>query len=483
METGTPTRRAVTLVILGLLTLQAGWIVTRAAISDGFYSLDDYTHLLISREVLDRPILLIDVWGRPLMTLVYLPATVVGGDGAVRVTSLVILLVTAGLCAGTAKARGLPAAPAAAVLLLAQPLTAATGFAAVPVTVFSLVLAAALYLQATGRHRSAALVAALLPLARLEGILVLAVWAFFLVRSGRVRLVPLLGVGMVAWALCGFAYSGDVLWLAHQNPYGVLGSRYDRAGWGYAFGAVPKAMGLGAGLTIASFVWRRRVDPLVAALAVALFVFYTVAWGLPAFQIGPDVVYILGASVPFALCAHGALVALAERRSSSRRLAFAVALLVAVLAVPSSAVEDVPAMAFVMFTLGLLAAGWLALRVRRSWRHLGAGAVLAGLVLVSLAFTKALPLQGSSAASRRLVEQGLADEVDVYSQPAFGWYSKLPWSYERMEPRPLPAGSVVLWDANVGGQVATESRMREWGYVPVWEHGEGTNKLVLFERR
>ncbi len=470
-------------VILGLLTLQAAWIVTRAALSAGFYSLDDYTHLLISREVFDRPSVLIDVWGRPLMTLVYLPATAVGGDGAVRVTSLVILLITAGLCAGTAKARGLPAVPAAAVLLLAQPLTARTGFAAVPVTVFSLVLAAALYLRATGRPRAAALVAALLPLARLEGLLVLAVWAFFLVRSGRVRIVPLLSVGMVAWALCGFAYSGDILWLAHQNPYGVLGSRYEGTGWWYAFGAAPKAMGLGAGLTLASFIWRRHVDPLVAALAGGLCLFYVLAWGLPAFQIGPDIVYILGASVPFALCAHAALVSLAERHTRSSRLAVAAALLVAVAAVPSPAVENVPALAFVVFTLGILVAGWLALRVRPSWSQLGAGALLAGLVLISLVFTKTLPLAGSSASSRRLVGQQQAGDVDVYSQPAIGWYARLPWSFQRMEPRPLPAGSRVVWDANVGGEIATESRMRDWGYVPVWEEGEGKDKLILFERR
>jgi len=349
-------------VVLGLLALQGAWIATRAALSAGFYSLDDYTHLLISREVFDRPSVLMDVWGRPLMTLVYVPATALGGDGAVRVTSLVILLLTAGLCAGTANARGVPAAPAAAVLLLAQPVTARAGFAAVPVTVFSLVLAAALYLRATDRPRAAALVVALLPLARLEGLLVLAVWAFFLLRSGRIRIVPLLGVGMVGWALCGFAYSGDILWLAHQNPYGVLGSRYGGTGWWYAFGAAPKAMGLGTGLAFASYVWRRHVDPLVAALAVGLCLFYVVAWGLPAFQIGPDIVYILGASVPLALCAHGALVSLAERHTRSSPFAVAAALLVAAAAVLSPAVESVPAVAFVVFTLGVFVAGWLSLR-------------------------------------------------------------------------------------------------------------------------
>jgi hypothetical protein len=195
------TRWLVTL-ILGMIVLLGIGLVARAAASRGFYWADDYQHLQISRLALKDPSWILDVWGRPLMTLAYMPAAP-WGDGAVRATSLVFPAITAAACAGIARRLDMSIAPAAALLLIAQPLTATIGYSALPATIFSLVLAIALWLRVAGHHVAAVLVVSFLPLARLEGLLVLGVWALVLAWERRVWLYPFLCVGVALWAAAG----------------------------------------------------------------------------------------------------------------------------------------------------------------------------------------------------------------------------------------------------------------------------------------
>jgi hypothetical protein len=426
-------------VALGTLVLG---LVIRAVASQGFYWADDYAHLQISRLALRDPRWILDVWGRPLMTIAYMPA-VSFGDGAVRATSLVLLGLTALACARIARAKGLILAPAAALMLLAQPLTARIGFSALPYTVFSLLLAIALLLRARGRAGAVA-VASLLPLARLEGIFVLVVWAVVLLRERRARLVPLLAVGVATWAAVGALMSGDWLWLWHNNPYGLLGSRYGAAGWQYVFHAYWRTVGPivgGLALTTLACPWA-TTDPLIYLLAFGLPVFYAVAWELPAFQTLGDPVYLVTASVPFALVAHASLVRLVSV-GAARRL--------------------------------------------RGAAGIAAGVLIAAAVVIGLDRTKPLPLDLPALLSKRLADSlgERAAEVAVWSDPAFGWYARrLPEVGWGSLPD-LPSGSFVAWDSKFAPHqwATSEADMRTLGFDPVWETREAWASVILWRRR
>ena len=279
-------------VVVALIGIMAVGILYRAHQSDGFYWLDDYGHLQISRQALQHPSAILDVWGRPLMTLVYMPAAH-WGDLAARATSLALFVATAVFCFLVARRHRLPVPAAAALLLLVQPLAARLSFSAMTQTLFSLVLVVALWLRAEKHPVAAALVVSLLPLARLEGLFVAAVWALALLFERKYRPIPFLAAGMGAWAIVGAITYRDALWLWHANPYGILGSQYPTAGWSYIFHALPTAFGpVAGGLALAALVRRRLGDPLIGMLGLGMPVFYVFVWGAPAFQSFGDPVYL-----------------------------------------------------------------------------------------------------------------------------------------------------------------------------------------------
>ena len=260
----------------GPLALIVVVIAVRARGSHGYIWDDDYRHLGISRAVSHSWRAVLDIWGRPLMTIAYIPASH-AGDSLVRVTSLIFFFGAAALTALAARRWGLDHPWLAALFVLAQPLTAMIGFSALPQTVFSFVMAAALALRASGHQRSAAVVVSLLPLARLEGIVVLVVWAVVLLFERRRRFVPLLGSGLLLWWITSSIAFSDAGWLYHESPYGLLGSIYGTTGVGYGFIAVTTVGTVLCGLAISAIPRARSIDPIVSLTAGALFAFYVTA--------------------------------------------------------------------------------------------------------------------------------------------------------------------------------------------------------------
>jgi len=464
------------------LVLLAANILFRAARSRGYYCEDDYGHLLLSREAWRHPSLILDVWGRPLMTAVFMPAAKIGRDVGIRATALVLISVAALCCYGRRRALGSSVALLAPVSLLALPLMARLSFTALPYAPFACVLGLALWLEARGRQLAAAVVVSMLPLARLEGLVVIIVWAVWLAWQRRWLLVPVVGLGVVMWALIGAVTHSDLLWILHGSPYGVSGSAYGRVGWTYIFHAFPIFVGpVMGGLLFASLALRLKRDVLVCAIALALLGFYVVAWGLGDFNTLATPIYLTTMSVPFALITSEVLeVALQGRSVSMHPILVIVAALVgvALLAVgrrPSDVVMILVAGAFVLWLSPLIdlrdhvraLAGWCVLPV----------AVLAGIVL-----THAIPLDGSPSVSRQIAKEPVAKRIAFWTDPAFGWYANRPPSPPVSILKDLSIGGYVLRDSSLGKYVVSDSRLRHLGYRPVRSQSANGTVVTLWRR-
>jgi hypothetical protein len=427
------------------------------------------------------------------MTIAYVPGAEIG-EWAVRATSLVLFGLTGLACAGVARRRVLPLPGAAALLLFAQPLAARIAFSALPYTIFSLVLAVALWLRAQNRHAAAALVVALLPLARLEGLVVLAVWGLVLLFERRFKVIPLLAAGMVGWAALGGIVHQDALWIVHSSPYGLLNSRFPRAGWTFVLHAFPIAVGpVVGGLVFLALGGRSpRVgdatdardasDVLPGVLAFALPAFYAVAWGIGAFQTGPAPVYLVSASVPFALCAHRVVVALLEDARPARPWGTALAVVAAVVVFADNPRPVTAAL------LAVTVAG-AALLVRpaifRALRPAAAGLVIAAAVLAMIAILRPLPLQGSPKLSKDLSARlgARANNVVLWTDPAFGWFSGRGHAPRLDRPGTVPRGKLLLWESDIGGRyVVSEARLRRLGFRPIASSSSDGVRQILWRR-
>ena len=477
---------------MGIATL-AAWIAYIAAASRGFpFGQDDYRHLTIARAAFERPQLILGVWARPLMTLAYMPASALG-DSAVRATSVALLFATAAVCWRLAAALELRLVPAAALFLVAQPAAMVLGVAALPGTLFAFILAVALLLRLRRHQLAAAIVASLLPLARLEGIAVLAIWAAVLTWERRARLVPVLAAGLVAWMAIGGLVFHDPLHLWHDNYYGLLGSRYGRTGSLYAFAAWPQAFGpVVGGLAISALAWARRADRLVLATAGGLTTFFWVTWALPAFQSFPTPYYFVSISVPVALLAHLALDRVLSQDRESWQPGVVIALLLALVTAVTLVVRPLRVGEHATQGAGLVivVVGIMALAASRHSMHRAvAAAALILAVAAGLYYVRPVPLAGEPLYGRQLADYVAANSITVTlsTTPAFTWYTRqggddpgpgfAAWAHV------APPGTYIVWDHDWGSGAVAEPALMAGGWREVWVRQDRSGAKVVLLRR
>ena len=481
-----------TAALLAVVAAQFALAIHRMFMSTGVYFGDDWLHLLLSRRVLHHWTTILGIWGRPAVTAAYVPAAA-GGMWSVHLEGAIVLGATTVAVMGLARALGLRAWPAAGILLLAQPFTVLLAYGAMPEPIFALLLATALLLRRTGHHLSAVLVASLLPLARLEGVVVLAVWAVVEMweRSWRWRTSPLLASGVVGWAVVGGAAHHQPLWLLTSNRFLTAHTYTQTAGWAFVLTATGAAFGgVVCGLAIASIAGPAFPDVLVPTMTVVLVGFYTCSWGLGLFQTISTPVYLVSLSVPVALLALHTLVT----TSMSARVAWwrdlvAVALGVACASAPSfvtvPSVPTVTMRATGVVVVVAVVAGHL--RARHVAAILGATAVAAALVLAVPA-EPPIPLSSNqpetAAVMQRLGSNGA--RLTAYADLAVGFLlgrDSNPGPY-RAGVRATPLGGDVLWEAHHATLEHHTSLawIERQGFTIAWTYGRGRSRAVLLVR-
>src|SRR5437879_5315358 len=76
-------------VAIAIFTAMSLWM---AIASKGFLEADACTHYMFARHALAEPAYLINVWGRPLCTCMYVLPAAIGGVLGVRVISLMLAI-------------------------------------------------------------------------------------------------------------------------------------------------------------------------------------------------------------------------------------------------------------------------------------------------------------------------------------------------------------------------------------------------------
>jgi len=498
-----PLRSVRSLDATARVALLAAMVFTVLAFaSNGFLWQDEYAHLLFSKGVWSHPEVAADLWGRPLATLVYAVPALAGLWAARLVT--IALAVLAVLWTGRAAHRRGLSGPVTAAAMLAQPIFSSFAFGALPGTLFAALLARLLLEDARGRHRSAAIVAALLPLARVEGVLIVVVYALTLWRRGERRLAAVPFAGLAAWNLAGWAVTGELLFLLTANPYPAVGSIYPTAGFAYLGRIMPVAAGVGVFvLAQAGLVARARRPELHHAFGAITAVFLILVWGVPLFASTPTPVYLIGFAPLLALYAAEGWAWLREHRA--RLKPFAMLLLaeafvlvphrtlgagVRHLAAPVAGTERI-----VLAAGFALIAGAMLVAARRP-RALAAGLIVAaalhvGVVVAPVRATTHERLAAEAAAWYRAEASG---RLMVAVAPDVAWFAGLDpftdWEPGSLPADPsglhrLPAGTLLAWDSVFSPREGRTSltALHDGGWVEIIAFtGDGTEIRIL-ERR
>lgn len=204
------------------------------------YQQDGGTHFLFARDAWWNHPLLVDVWGRPLFTALYaLPAR--AGYLPAKLLTVSICVVAAWQCWRWAEDEGLARPELAIPFLALQPSVVLLMSETMTEPLFALVLVIALRLRRSGRSGAALIVASLLPLARPEGFFVCLLWGVWSIGDPhlgdawwrRVRALPLLLTGVLAWWLAALVITKDPLFILHNWPrnWAPTGAEYGTAPW------------------------------------------------------------------------------------------------------------------------------------------------------------------------------------------------------------------------------------------------------------
>jgi hypothetical protein len=203
----------------------------------GFPEQDSGYHFVMARSAWHEPVYFVDVWARPLYTVLF-SGPVLFGFKATRFFALAIGLLLAWQTWSLARDLGFDRAWLAVPLLLAQPTFFELFTDLLTEPLFALIFVIALRLHLRGRIKMGMLTASLLPLARPEGVFLCLLWGCWVLsahRQGdqrgsflrRTASLPLLGVGMILWWTAALVITGDPFFILHNWPthwqYGVYG--------------------------------------------------------------------------------------------------------------------------------------------------------------------------------------------------------------------------------------------------------------------
>lgn len=295
------------------------------AASEGFLEADAAVHYMYARHAFSEPHYFVDIWGRPVKTILYCLPAWLGGRAGVQWMSAGLAVGSAWVCYLLAW-RLQVARPAVAFIgMLGQPLIFLHSFSELTELPFVFVLCLCLWAYARRTYWLAALLVGLLPAARPEGFGLVMVMAGALLVQRRWWAVPLCFMGVVVWSYVGWELygrnpvGGPHLWLRTYWPYAAE-SAY-RSGWIIHFAALLPAVtgpllfpavvvGLGASLArgrrLGPMEHAERCKVLFAALAVAVLVGHSVLFYFGKMASSGELRYMMVAAPMWALaCAIG----------------------------------------------------------------------------------------------------------------------------------------------------------------------------------
>ena len=202
-----------------LLCLLFCLLLVLAYLSEGtIESGDSYQHYLMAKYSFQHPEILLDLWGKPIFTLLAAPFAQFGFFG-VQVFNIVCTVLTAWFAYLIAGRMKLHLPLLAVFFVVFAPMYFVSSISALTEPLFGLMMMSSLYLAMSGRAVWAALIISFLPFVRSEGYPVIIL--FFIVLAGRRqwKALPLLASGTLIYSVIGHFYFGDIKWLINMNPY------------------------------------------------------------------------------------------------------------------------------------------------------------------------------------------------------------------------------------------------------------------------
>lgn len=202
-----------------LLIISVVFFVILSFISEGSWGgADSFVHYRISRYAFNYPSLFLDLWGKPLFTILSSPFAQFGFNG-IKLFNVGVAGLTAWFALRITEHLGWRNG----YLAIAACLFAPVYFILIPSgmteLLFGLVLVLAIFLFFKEKYIWSAIVISFLPFARNEGMFILPFFfmAYLLKRS--YRCIPFMATAFLFFSFLGWSHFGNFFWIVKNNPY------------------------------------------------------------------------------------------------------------------------------------------------------------------------------------------------------------------------------------------------------------------------
>ena len=190
---------------------------------------DSILHYLYAKHALTMPELLLNHWAKPLFTLCAMSFAQFGIIG-MKVFNLIISALTILFTYKTAQKLDIKLPIIVGLILFFTPLFLALTFSGLTEPLFAFALMLGIYLAIDNKMLSASIVLSFLPFIRSEGLILIGVFALFLLLKKHWKYIPLLLTGHIIYSIVGSFYYSDILWVFTKIPYAKMSSTYGDGG-------------------------------------------------------------------------------------------------------------------------------------------------------------------------------------------------------------------------------------------------------------
>ncbi|MCC6684471.1 MAG: DUF2029 domain-containing protein [Bacteroidia bacterium] len=218
--------------LLAAITIVLGAVAVFTDGTAGFG--DSICHYLIARGAWKNPVMFLDLWGKPVYTVLSAPFAHLGFTAA-KLFNIIVMAVACAFTYHTALKLQLKYAAWVVLFFFFASETIEVTVSAFTEPVFALVLIAGLFYLSGKKPVAGTIILSFLPFARQEGLIILCVLAVYLLASRNYKAIPFMLVGHLVLGAAGWPVFHDFLWTIHQNPYS---GKVDTSGvrnWDYFF--------------------------------------------------------------------------------------------------------------------------------------------------------------------------------------------------------------------------------------------------------
>lgn len=216
---------------------------------------DTVFHYLMAKYSWQHPYLFFDHWGKPVFTMLSSPFAQLGFN-FVKLYNILIyfgaFLITLKLAQLTLPAYAWWTLP----IFFCAPDAVGAMFSSLTEPTFAILFAWSLWALKNNHWTMGICVASFLPMARSEGLVVLFVYAVYILLNQKYYHLPLLLFGQFVIALAGIGVYENIFWVFTEMPYATTQSNYSSGSiWHYSR-SLPYVLGIASSVLLYfAFVW------------------------------------------------------------------------------------------------------------------------------------------------------------------------------------------------------------------------------------